>query len=121
LFGDTDDDVIVSTELVSYLLSQIALRHELAVVFRELSRPWGPQMLVEPADRYVELHQPVSFDDVDRAAAAKGEIALGFWRAGKRGAGLFLNPDRDATWHLDETDTVVLLSSVAEPGANTTE
>ncbi len=121
LFGDTDDDVIVSTELVSYLLSQIALRHELAVVFRELSSPWGPQMLVEPADRYVELHQPVSFDDVDRAAAAKGEIALGFWRAGRGGAGLFLNPDRDATWHLDATDAVVLLSSVADPGVNTTD
>ena len=121
LFGDTDDDVIVSTELVSFLLSQIALRHELAAVFRELSRPWGPQIVVEPAARYVELGQPVSFDDVDRAAAANGEIALGFWREGKKGAGLFLNPDRDAAWHLDEADTVVLLSSVAEPRASTTD
>jgi hypothetical protein len=116
LFGDTDDDVIVSSELVSFLLSQVALRHELAAVFCELSRPWGPQILVEPAARYVELDQPVSFDDVDRAAAAKGEIALGLWRGGKRSAGLFLNPDRDAEWQLDETDSVVLLARVAEPG-----
>ena len=121
LFGDTDDDVIVSTELVSFLLSQVALRRELSAVFRELSRPWGPQIVVEPATRYVEIDQPVSFDDVDRAAAAKGEIALGFWREGKRPAGLILNPDRDAEWHLDEADTIVLLSSVAEPGANTTD
>jgi hypothetical protein len=115
LFGDTDDDVIVSSELVSFLLSQVALRHELAAVFRELSRPWGPQILVEPAARYVELDRPVSFDDVDRAAAAKGEIALGLWRGGKRSAGLFLNPDRKAKWQLEEADGVVLLSCIAEP------
>ena len=118
LFGDTDDDVIVSTELVSFLLSQVALRRELFAVFRELSRPWGPQIVVEPAARYVEISQPVSFDDVDRAAAAKGEIALGFWREGKPGAGLLLNPDRDAAWHLSEADSIVLLSSVAKPGKN---
>lgn len=116
LFEGTDDDVIVSTEMVSFLLSQVALHRELAAVLHALSRPWGPHIVVEPAARYVELDEPVSFDDVDRAAAAKGEIALGFWREGQRGAGLFLNPDRHATWHLDETDTIVLLSSVAEPG-----
>ena len=118
LFGDTDDDVIVSTELVSFLLSQVALRRELFAVFRELSRPWGPQIVVEPAARYVAIDKPVSFDDVDRAAAAKGEIALGFWREGKHPAGLFLNPDRHAEWHLDEADRIVLLSSIAVSGAN---
>ena len=76
---------------------------------------------MEPAARYVEIDRPVSFDDVDRAAAAKGEIVLGFWREGKRPARLFLNPDRDAEWHLGEADTIVLLSSVAEPGAKTTD
>jgi len=121
LFGDSDADVIVSTELVSFLLSQVALRRELFAVFRDLTRPWGPQIVVEPAASYVEIGEPVSFDDVDRAAAAKGEIALGFWREGKPGAGLFLNPDRDAAWHLSEADSVVLLSSVAEPGKNASQ
>jgi hypothetical protein len=56
----------------------------------------------------------------DASSGAKGEIELGFWREGKRPAGLFRNPDRDAEWHLDEADAIVLLSSVAEPRADTT-
>ena len=88
-------------------------------MFRELSHPCGPQIVVEPATRYVEIAEPVSFDDVDRAAAARGEIALGFWRKGRSRAGLFLNPEREAEWQLDEADRIVLLSSVAEPGTGT--
>ena len=45
LFRQDHEDVIVSPMWVSYLLSQVALRRELAAVFEELSRPWGSQIV----------------------------------------------------------------------------
>ena len=45
--------MIVSPLLVSYLLSQVALRRELATVFEALSRPWGAQIVFRPAREYL--------------------------------------------------------------------
>ena len=115
LFRDEQEDVIASPLLVSYLLSQIALRRELAAVFAELSRPQGAQFVLEPAQEYLATSQPVRFEDVERAAAARGEIALGLRRAGSPEAGLALNPDRETEWTLVSGDEVVVLRSYLEP------
>jgi hypothetical protein len=106
-------DVLVSPTVVSYLLSQVALRRELAAVFTELSRPWGAQLVLQPASDYLATTGPVRFEDLERAAERCGEIALGFQLAQGR---LALNPDRDADWMLEPGDQVVLLTLHAEPG-----
>jgi hypothetical protein len=106
-------DVLVSPTVVSYLLSQVALRRELAAVFSELSRPWGPQIVLQPASDFLATTGPVRFEDLERAADRCGEIALGFQLAQ---GGLALNPDRDADWVLEPGDQVVLLTLHAEPG-----
>jgi hypothetical protein len=105
-------DVLVSPTVVSYLLSQVALRRELAAVFTELSRPWGAQIVLQPASDYLATTGPVRFEDLERAAERCGEIALGFQLAQ---GGLALNPDRDADWMLEPGDQVVLLTLHAEP------
>jgi hypothetical protein len=115
LFRDEQEDVIASPLLVSYLLSQVALRRELAAVFAELSRPQGAQFVLESAQDYLATSQPVRFEDVERAAAARGEIALGLRRAGSPEAGLALNPDRETEWTLVSGDEVVVLRSYLEP------
>ncbi len=51
------------------------------------------------------------FGDLDRAAASRGEIALGF-RLGE--GGLVLNPERDTDWVLAAGDEVVVLTSYAQ-------
>jgi hypothetical protein len=115
LFENVSDDVMVSSAIVSFLLSQVALNRELAAVFSELTRPWGPQILLEPVSQYVDLTGPPTFDEIERAAAARGEIALGLKRRVGPDAGLVLNPDRDVELHLGSEDAVVLLTTVAEP------
>ena len=117
LFPPEQEDVIVSPMLVSYLLSQVALRRELAAVYAELSRPWGAQIVLRPAGDYLATNAPVRFEDLDRAAAPRGEIALGLRRAQGPDAGLVLNPDRDTEWTLAPGDEVVVLASYAEPEA----
>jgi hypothetical protein len=106
-------DVLVSPTVVSYLLSQVALRRELAAVFTELSRPWGAQIVLQLASDYLSTTGSVRFEDLERAAERRGEIALGFQLAQ---GGLALNPDRDADWVLEPGDQVVLLTLHAEPG-----
>jgi hypothetical protein len=115
LFENVGDDVMVSSAFVSFLLSQVALRRELAAVFNELTSPWGPQILKEPASRYVDVTAPLTFADIDRAVAARGEIALGVVRRGEPGADLLLNPDREVELHLGPEDAVVLLCKIAVP------
>ena len=68
---------MVSPTVISYVVSQVALRRELAGVFWELTRPWGGQILLRPAEEVLAAGGTVRFDDVQRAAAARGEIALG--------------------------------------------
>jgi hypothetical protein len=67
--------------------------------------------VLQPAEDYLTTNGPVRFGDLDRAAASRGEIALGFQLTQ---GGLVLNPERDAAWELAENDEVVILSSYAE-------
>jgi hypothetical protein len=115
LFERENEDEIVSPTLVSYLLSQVSLRRELAAVIAELSRTWGAQIVLQPAREYLEKRESVRFADLERAAAARGEIALGLRRAEGPDAELALNPDRDTAWTLAPGDEVVVLGSCAEP------
>jgi len=115
LFENVSDDVMVSSSIVSFLLSQVALNRELAAVFSELTRPWGPQILLEPVSQYVDITGPLTFEEIDRAAAARGEIALGLKRRAGPDAGLMLSPDRDVGLRLQPEDAVVLLSTVEGP------
>jgi hypothetical protein len=112
LFDRNREDMIVSPLVVSYLLSQVALRRELGSIFTELSRPWGAQIVLQPAEDYLTTNGPVRFGDLDRAAASRGEIALGF-RLSQ--GGLVLNPERDTDWLVAAGDEVVVLTSYADP------
>jgi hypothetical protein len=114
LFGGGREEVMISPRVVSYLVSQTALRRELAWVFWELTRPWGAQILLRPADAYLGSGGPVRFIDAQRAAAARGEIALGFRRPAAPDGGLALNPDRAAAWPVEPGDEVVVLTTIDE-------
>lgn len=77
LFDNRVDDVIVSPLMISHILSQIALRRELAAVFSELSRPWGAQIILEPTADLVPTNEPVRFSEIESAAGECGLVALG--------------------------------------------
>ncbi len=115
LFQGGSEDVMVSPMVVSYLVSQVALRQELAGVFWELTRPWGSQMVFRQADGYLGADGPVRFQDVQRVAARRGEIALGYRRAAEPERGLALNPDRETEWSVEPGDEVVVLTTIDEP------
>ena len=114
LFHDSPDDVMVSPMLVSYMLSQVALRRELGAVFDVLTDPGGPELTLVPAAEYFPCEEPVCFSDIQQAAHEHGEIALGLRieQAGSRQ--VVLNPDRTEYWQLADGDQLIVLANFPE-------
>lgn len=115
LFQGGNEDVMVSPGVVSYLISQVSLRQELAGVFWELTRPWGAQIVLRQANTYLGTDGPVRFQDIQAIAAKNGEIALGYKEAADPENGLALNPDREIEWSIGAESKVVVLTLIEAP------
>jgi hypothetical protein len=103
------DDVVVSPNVVSAQLAQIALQDVLGPIYRELLSAGGVEISLRPAGDYVSLEEECRFDDLVYAAQQKLEIALGLLVSEDRG-GVFLNPSRQRLWRLRESDQVIVLA-----------
>ena len=103
------DDVIISPEMVSAQLAQVARQNTLGPVYRELLSAGGGEISLRPARDYVALDTDCSYDDLTYAAQKKLEIALGV-RLFRNGGELLLNPSREKTWCFGEQDQVVVLA-----------
>ena len=115
LFQGGAEDVMISPVVVSYLVSQVALRRELASVFWELTRPWGAQILLRQADTYLGVREAIRFQDVQRFAAEHGEIAIGYRQPSASSNEVVLNPDRATEWSPAPGAEVVVLTSIRDP------
>ncbi len=103
------DDIVVSSEVVSAQLAQIARQEVLAPIYRELLSAGGVEISLRPAGDYVQLHTDCGFHDLLYAGQQKMEIALGL-RLAQHNGKVLLNPPRDARWQLGEQDKVVVLA-----------
>ncbi len=102
-------DIIVSPEVVSAQLAQIARQEVLAPIYRELLSAGGVEISLRSAGDYVRLDTDCSFSDLVNACQQKMEIALGV-RLAKDAGEVLLNPSRRATWILGEHDKVIVLA-----------
>jgi len=126
LFDNRRGEVIVSPLIISRMLTRVALRRELRAVFDELFSSGGSGIFFRRIADY-DLAQirnqsevphagerVYTFADLQRAADARGEIAIGIRRTGqegKPGGGVQLNPGRDERLSLDEDDEIIVLTT----------
>jgi hypothetical protein len=103
--ASTDYDFIVSTQLISLYISQVAMTPALATVFRDLLTGSRSVIVMAPASRYVEVGVPVNFYSVTESARRKGQVALGYRTHGERRARVVLNPDKSAVVELGPAAT----------------
>jgi voltage-gated potassium channel Kch len=109
------DDVVVSGEIVSLLVTQLSEDHRLEAVFTELLGEEGSEIYLRPAEWYVEPGAEVTFATVLAGAIRRGETALGYKStalADGDGAsfGVRVNPAKSETFHVIPGDRVVVLA-----------
>jgi voltage-gated potassium channel Kch len=107
------DDVIVSDRLISLMIAQISENPHLEEVFGELFQAAGSEVYLRPAGDYVRPGAAINFATVVEAARRRGEVALGYRRAGSNAGptgGVVLNPRKSDAIELGADDRVIVLA-----------
>jgi Trk K+ transport system NAD-binding subunit len=104
------DDVIVSDKLISLLVTQISENHHLTAVFDELFSAEGSELYMRPAGDYVRLGQATTFATLVESASRRGEVAIGYRKAGGANGGVVVNPAKSERVELSDADRLVVLA-----------
>ncbi len=90
------DDVVVSGEIVSLLVTQLSEDHRLEAVFDQLLGDEGSEIYLRPAEWYVEPGAEVSYATIIAGASRRNETALGYkseaFAEGEASFGVVVNP-----------------------------
>lgn len=121
--SDTSDsrDIVVSSELVSLMLSQLSENPGLLEVYEDLFSAQGCEIYLKPAGHYVRPEVEVTFATVAASARRYGETAIGY-RLGvdtlnaAANFGISINPPQDERLFLAAGDFVVVISAMAGSG-----
>ncbi len=108
------DDIVVSGEIVSLLVTQLSEDGRLEAVFKELLGAEGSEIYLRPAEWYVQPGNDVSWATVVAGAARRNETAIGLKSALLAEPGLkfgvVVNPPKSQTYAIGPGDAVVVLA-----------
>jgi hypothetical protein len=109
------DDFIISDNMVSLIISQVAENKYLMKVFDQLFKAEGNEIYLKPAENYVELGKEVDFYTVLESSVRMNEIAVGYrkmenFRDVENNYGVVLNPDKRELISFDKSDLIIVLS-----------
>jgi voltage-gated potassium channel Kch len=108
------DDVVVSGEIVSLLVTQLSEDHRLEAVFGQLLGNEGSEIYLRPAEWYVEPGAEVSFATIVAGAIRRNETAIGYkseaLAVGDVSFGVRVNPAKSETFRVLPGDRVVVLA-----------
>ena len=108
------DDIVVSGEIVSLLVTQLSEDGRLEAVFKELLGAEGSEIYLRPAEWYVQPGDEVSWATVVAGAARRNETAIGLKSALLAEPGLkfgvVVNPPKSQTYTIGAGDAVVVLA-----------
>ena len=87
-------DFVISRNIASLMMAQIAENRELRQIFETLLSSEGFEVYMKPAKYYfnTQLDQAIDFYSIQDAVAEKGEIFLGYKRRTAEGDMITLNP-----------------------------
>lgn len=110
------DDFVVSNKLVSLMLAQASENELMAQIFDELLDEDGSEIYMRPVTDYIAIDRPVNFYTVSLAALIRGEVALGYSRAGAKGhdprnlGGVVVNPVKSEKMTFGPDDRLIILA-----------
>ena len=100
------DDVVVSGEIVSLVVTQLSEDPRLEAVFDQLLGAAGSEIYLRPADWYAAPGDQVSYATIVAGARRRGETAIGF----KSGSDVVVNPGKSRLFAVGPDDRVVVLA-----------
>jgi hypothetical protein len=109
------DDVIVSDEILSLILSQLSENDRLEAVFQDLLDADGSEIYLRPVADYVSTGADVTYATVVEAASRRGQTAIGYRVSAESddpeaGFGVYVNPAKSRTFAVEPADRVVVLA-----------
>ena len=109
------DDFIVSDNLLSLLMTQIAENKDLEMVYENLFSDEGAEIYLNPVEEYLDLSKPVDFYQVIESASNLGHTAIGYrslqpeiLNNGK--FGIVLNPLKSNQIKFEQGDFLIVLA-----------
>ncbi|MEE3292277.1 MAG: potassium transporter TrkA, partial [Pseudomonadota bacterium] len=115
-------DFVVSDQLISLTLSQIAGNKVLGTVFNRLFESEGAEIYLKPAVNYINTDQAVNFFTIAESALRRNETAIGYRIDSQRTTpncthnnkdmnyGLVLNPDKTIAVSFSTEDKIIVLA-----------
>ena len=109
------DDFVISEQIISLMLAQVAEQKNLNAVLTDLFNPEGSEIYLKPINDYVVVDRPVNFYTVVEAARQRGESAIGYRHKADannmaRSYGIVINPPKDQLIQFKPQDVVILLA-----------
>ena len=103
------DDFVISTDFISLLMAQISEEPDLKTLIDDLLDEDGSELYLKPAANYVPLGQEVDGYTVTESAARKGEVFVGYRRAGGERR-TYMNPPKGDAITFENGDMIVVIS-----------
>ncbi|GAB4386726.1 MAG: lipoprotein [Elainellaceae cyanobacterium] len=109
------DDFVISEQIISLMLAQVAEQKSINAVLTDLFNPEGAEIYLKPIDHYVSVGRPINFYTVVEAARQRGESAIGYRRKADanniaRSYGVVINPPKDQSIAFEPHDALILLA-----------
>ena len=110
------NDSIISTQMVSKIISQVAENHEILTVYDELFEDEGSEIYLKPIDLYFEkVPAKMTFAELMLVAQKRKEVLIGFRRSKdknnvKENFGISINPDKNWVIDIDPSDRLIVLA-----------
>ncbi|KAA1418776.1 hypothetical protein F0U44_09810 [Nocardioides humilatus] len=108
------DDVVVSGEIVSLVLTQLAEDARIEPVLHELLRAEGSEVYLRPSEWYIAPGSEISWSTVVASASRRNETAIGYSSAsladGGSAFGVVVNPPKSHALTVESGDRIVVLA-----------
>ncbi len=104
------NDLVVGSNIINLMLTQIAENRSLSDVFQELLRAEGSEIYIRDASYYVKLDTEVDFYTITDILREHNEIAIGYKKQVGKSFEIITNPEKSTKIKFGQLDGIISLS-----------
>ncbi len=105
------NDLVVGSNIINLILTQISENRDLAVVFQEILTSEGSEIYIRSAENYVKLDTEMDFYMVTSILAKRNEVAIGYKKQFEDGTfEVITNPLKSDKIKFTELDSIISLA-----------